>query len=158
MVLHKHALESLSKQECNGILREHRQLTKYISELKNACHCAKEIQQTQLRKCNSEDKASCAGRFPSYLYHVIELASRHFVHEEMIMLEQAHINEDNLQFIKHHQAHVKIMTRLHKMIDDYFSEINDVEISALYQRFYTDINSLFDAHDKAFDNPFLNKT
>lgn len=50
------------------------------------------------------------------------------------------------------------MTRLHKMIDDYLSEINDVEISALYQRFYSDINSLFDAHDKAFDNPFFKMT
>lgn len=96
MVLHKHALASLSKEECSGILREHRQLTKYVSELKNACHCAKELQQAQSRKCNSEDKASCAGRLPSYFYHVIELASRHFIHEEMIMLEQADINEDNL--------------------------------------------------------------
>lgn len=157
MVFHKHALESLSKEEFSRIAREHRQLVKFVQELEKACECAQQDAHASKLKCNSEDKASCAGRFPSYLYHVIELTSRHFIHEEMIMLEQTHIDKDNQQFIKHHKAHVSVLNKLHNMIDEYFSEINDVPISALYRRFYTDITSLFDKHDRAFDNPFFKK-
>ncbi len=157
MVFHKHALESLSKEEFSRIAREHRQLVKFVQELKNACACAAQDADTPKLKCNSEDKASCAGRFPSYLYHVIDLTSRHFIHEEMIMLEQKDIDRDHQLFIKHHKAHVSVLNKLHQMIDEYFSEINDVPISELYQRFYHDIASLFDKHDKAFDNPFFKK-
>lgn len=155
MVFHKHALESLSKEEFSRIAREHRQLVKFVQELKKACACAMQDDQGTKLSCNSENKASCAGRFPSYLYHVIDLTTRHFIHEEMIMLEQTHIDRDNQLFIKHHKAHVSVLNKLHHMIDEYFSQINDVPISKLYRGFYTDITTLFDKHDKAFDNPFF---
>jgi len=154
MIFHKHALETLSKTEHDIIAREHRQLVKYLNQLRDACECSKEPNTPA--KCKTNMLASCQGRFPSYLYHIIELASKHFIHEEMIMLRQPDVTEDYEHFQKHYKAHAKIMAKLHRMVDACFSNINQEDlISRLYRDFYLDITKLFDAHDKAFDNPFL---
>ena len=125
------------------IAREHRQLVKYLNQLRDACECSKET--AFHTKCKMNMLASC-----------IDLASKHFIHEEMIMLKQPHVSEDYEQFKKHHKAHAKIMSKLHQMVDICFSNINEEDkISQLYRDFYLDIAKIFDAHDKAFDDPFL---
>jgi len=72
-----------------------------------------------------------------------------------VMLSNPLVTEDYKQFQMHRQAHSKIMQKLNAMVDAYFSQSNEVNVSQIYREFYSDISRLFAAHDKAFDDPFL---
>ena len=155
MIFHVHAFEKLSERERSAIHREHRQLTKYLGQLTSICNHFNEEVVPCCQSCGSGKQASCQGLFPSCLYLIIELTSSHFIHEEKIMLGQPDVTRDYEQFQKHYKAHAKIMDKLHKMVDEYFADSQHMKMSELYRNFYEDIKKLFDAHDKAFDNPFL---
>ena len=155
MIFHVHAFEGLSAEELKTINREHRQLSKYLDQLKSVCDYFNEEIAPPCHKCKSGKQASCQGVFPSYLYHIIEITSSHFIHEEQIMLNQKNLTKEYEQFQKHQKAHAKVMAKLHKMVDEYFADSQHIKMSQLYRNFYHDITKIFESHDKAFDNPFL---
>ena len=153
--LHKDQIEKLERPEYLLIEREHKQLVKYLTQLRDVCDFSKEEQLPPCTQCDSGKQSSCRGLLPSYLYDLIEVASKHFIHEEKVMLTRPHVTEDYKQFQMHRQAHNKIMQKLNGMVDKYFSQSNEANISQIYREFYRDISRLFAAHDIAFDDPFL---
>ncbi len=155
MSLHKDQIEKLERAEYLLIEREHKQLVKYLTQLRDVCDFSKDEQLPPCTQCDSGKQSSCRGLLPSYLYDLIEVASKHFIHEEKVMLSGSHVTEDYKQFQMHRQAHSKIMQKLNGMVDTYFSQSNGANVSQIYRAFYSDISRLFAAHDKAFVDPFL---
>lgn len=66
-----------------------------------------------------------------------------------------HVNESYEHFQNHRKAHSKILNKLDKLVDYYFLHIDKINTASIYREFYEAILKMFQAHDKAFDDPFL---
>ncbi len=157
MVMHKQAINKLAPADYAVIDKEHKQLEKYLADLRDACACSLSLA-SEVPTCAKEQKTSCQGRMPSFLFHIIDLAGRHFDHEEKIMLSRPSISENNGYFRVHRQAHIDIMKTLQGLSDQYFSATKKTNTAEVYRLFYGKIAALFDEHDRLFDDPFIEST
>nr|MBZ4201958.1 hypothetical protein [Methylovulum sp.] len=107
MLVHSKAINKLAPSDYAMIKKEHKQLEKYLADLRDACACSLSSA-SEASTCAKEQQTSCQGRMPSFLFHIIDLAGRHFDHEEKIMLSRPTISENNGYFRVHRQAHLDI--------------------------------------------------
>ncbi len=157
MLVHNKAINKLAPADYAMIDREHKQLEKYLADLRDACACSQSAAADE-PSCAREQQTSCQGRIPSFLFHIIDLAGRHFDHEETIMLSRPHITENYEYFRIHRQAHLDIMQNLQGLADQYFSATKKAQAAEVYRLFYGKVTSLFDEHDRLFDDPFIEST
>jgi hemerythrin len=158
MLVHKNAIKKLSDADYLVIKKEHKQLEQYLNDLHDACACSHLYRSPDCRTCAQAKQNSCLGRLPSFLFHIIELAEKHFDHEEKIMLSRPHITNEYEYFSYHHQAHVNLMLRLQALSDEYLSMRNESYIGEIYRHFYEKITDMFEEHDRLFDDPFIEST
>ena len=157
MLVHSKAINKLAPSDYAMIKREHKQLEKYLADLHDACACSL-LPDYDAPDCANEQQTSCQGRMPSFLFHIIDLAGRHFDHEESIMLSRPKISENNDYFRVHRQAHLDIMKNLQGLADNYFSVTKKSNTAEVYRLFYGKIAGIFDEHDSQFDDPFIEST
>ena len=155
MAVHQIAFSQLDQDKRNSIEKEHKKLIKVVNQLRIACDFSEEVEAPLCNGCERGKQASCRGLAPSYLYDLIELTSKHFIHEEMVMLSMPHVNESYEHFQNHRKAHSKILNKLDKLVDYNVLHIDKINTASIYREFYEAILKMFQAHDKAFDDPFL---
>lgn len=158
MLVHKTAIKKLSDADYLVIKKEHKQLEQYLSDLHYACACSHLYRLPDCHTCAQAKQTSCLGRLPSFLFHIIDLAGKHFDHEEKIMLSRPHVTKDYEYFSFHHEAHVDLMLRLQALSDEYLSMRNQSYIAEIYHHFYEKITDMFEEHDRLFDDPFIEST
>lgn len=154
MSIHKQAIKQLPTADYLIIEEEHVFLQRFLDDLHQACTCY----YTDCKNCSREEKSSCQGRLTSFLFYIIELASKHFSHEETIMLSRPGITAEYTYFRMHRQAHTEIMQKLYALVDECFLLNKGDNTTAIYRHFYEELISLFGEHDRAFDDPFIQST
>lgn len=155
MLVHNDAINKLTTADYLVIQKEHKQLEKYLSDLLEACACSQLDRSPDCQTCAQAKQISCLGRLPSFLFHIIDLASKHFDHEEKIMLSRPHVTKDYQYFSYHHQAHVDLILRLQALSDEYLLIRNEGNIAEIYRQVYEKITDMFEEHDRLFDDPFI---
>ena len=158
MIAHNEAINGLSPADYLIIEKEHKLLEMYLSNLLEACSCSNLENRQDFQTCDQEQQASCLGRLPSFLFHIIELSGRHFDSEETIMRSRPHVTESYEYFHAHRLAHANIMEKLQVLTDDCLLQRNKGNAAEIYHRFYSEISSLFTEHDILFDDPFIKST
>ncbi|PKO46671.1 MAG: hypothetical protein CVU29_05350 [Betaproteobacteria bacterium HGW-Betaproteobacteria-22] len=158
MLVHSQAIKALSPADYLIIEQEHKLLEQYLENLRDACACSKTIQPPDCQQCNHEKQASCQGRLPSFLFHILDLASKHFQHEETIMLNRPHVTEDYEYFRAHRQAHKAIIDQLYVLSDECLALRSKGNTPEIFNQFYHQLIALFEAHDQDFDDPFIKST
>lgn len=158
MLIHDQAIRELVPADYLVIEKEHALLERFLSDLRDACACSNLDNLSDCQSCDNGKKASCQGRLPSFLFYVIDLAAKHFDHEETIMLSRPHVTEDYEYFSIHRQAHADIMQKLHALVEECFSLGNQSNIAEIYRQFHKKLSDLFEEHDRSFDDPFIQST
>ena len=154
MLLHNVAINKLTTADYLIIKNEHKELGKYLIDLRDACAC----RDLKCQTCAQAKQAACLGRLPSFLFHIVELSEKHFDHEEKIMLNRPNNTNECEYFSYHHEAHVNLMLRLQALSYEYLSMKNENYIGEIYRLFYEKITDMFEEHDHLFDNPFIEST
>ena len=163
MLVHNKAINKLAPVDYIVIKKEHKLLEKYLIDLRDACACyhlskTPDDKLPDCRSCAHGKQASCQGRLPSFLFHITDLAGKHFEHEETIMLSRPHVTEDYEYFRVHRTAHVDIMIKLQTLADECLLLGNTDNIAEIYRHFYEEISDMFEQHDRLFDDPFIEST
>lgn len=158
MLIHNKAIVALSSADYLTIEKEHKLLEKYLSNLRDACLCSNLNELPDCQTCNREQQASCLGRLPSFIFHIIDLASRHFDDEETIMLSRPHVTEEYRYFRIHRLAHTNIIQKLQALANECLSRRDKSKVADIYRRFYNEISAIFEEHDYLFDDPFIEST
>jgi hypothetical protein len=158
MLVHNKAINALSPSDYLIIEKEHKLLEKYLSNLRDACVCSNLDKLPDCQACAHEQQTSCLGRLPSFLFHIIDLAGRHFDDEESIMLSRPHVTEEDEYFRVHHLAHADIMQKLQALTDECLSLRNKGNVAEIYSQFYDQISAMLEEHDHLFDDPFIKST
>ena len=156
MVIHLQAIRRLAPADYLLIEKEHAQLERFLYDIRDTCCNLDNLLNCQ--SCSSEKLASCRGRLPSFLHDVIELADKHFYHEETIMLSRPHITEEYEYFRIHHQAHEDIMKKLIALRGESSSLDKQGNTAEGYRLFYKKLSDLLEEHDRSFDDPFVQST
>ena len=156
MTIHDRAIKSLTPADYHLIETEHLRLKKFLNDLRETCCNLDNL--LGCETCSGEKLASCRGRLPSFFVDIIDLIDKHFQHEEAIMLSRPHVTEDYAFYRLHNQAHAKILLELNAIIRRCHT-INKRENTAdAYRQFYNSLAQLFEEHDRAFDDPFIQST
>jgi hemerythrin len=155
MLIHDKAVKKLALAEYNMIEEEHRQLKRFLDDLQDTCF---HLDKLATQETPSEQIATYRGRLPSFLFYVTELAAKHFSHEEAIMLNRPNVTEDYKYFRIHQQAHIEIIQNLDILVDECFSLDTQISIAEVYHQFHQKLSALFEEHDRAFDDPFIQST
>ena len=155
MLAHNQAINALALADFRVIEKEHVQLEKFLTDLRRACACSNLETLNNCQCCNHEKMSSCQGRLTSFLFYVLDIASRHFDHEEIIMLSRPHITKQHKHFVIHRQAHEDILKKLNIFVNECILPGNNNHISQIYHQFYRKIYDLFEEHDDCFNNPFI---
>lgn len=158
MLTHDKAIKALTPEDYLIIEKEHALLEKFLTDLSSTCACSNLKQLPDCLSCDHEKMTSCQGRLPSYLFYISDLASKHFDHEEQIMLKRPNVTENYEYFRIHHQAHEDIMGKLTTLTEECLALSGQSNIAEIYQRFYKELSSIFEEHDKTFDDPFIEST
>jgi len=158
MLVHNQAIKELSPADYLVNENKHKSLEKYLRDLLDACGCSKLDKTPNCQTCDHEKQASCQGRLHSFLFHITDLAAKHFDHEEIIMLSRPHVTEKYEYFRNHHQTHADILQKLHALDDECLSLRNKGNPPEIYRQFNEKISDLFVEHDRNFDDPFLQST
>lgn len=158
MPVHNKAIKGLSPEDYLVIEKEHKLLEKYLTNLRNACACSTVDKLADCPPCDHEQKVSCQGRLPSFLFYIIELAIKHFEHEESIMLNRPQTTKNKEYFRLHHRAHIDIVQTLQALIDESLSLRSEDNTPEIYRNFYDSISDIFEKHDQLFDAPFIKST
>ena len=96
------SLRNLSSDDCELIGKRHQQLESFVTDLRDTCsNLGNEFDCTA---CSTAKLASCRGRFPSFLYRLLETTGTHYHDEESIMLSRSHVTEKYEYFCTHHQS------------------------------------------------------
>jgi hemerythrin len=158
MLVHNKAIKELAPADYLVIEKEHKLLEKYLIDLRDACVCSTADKLADCHVCDYGKQTSCQGRLPSFLFHIIDLAGKHFDHEETIMLSRPHVTRQYEYFRIHHQAHADIMLKLQRLADECLSLRVQGNTAEIYRQFYENISDLFEKHDRFFDDPFMEST
>lgn len=156
MVIHDQAIKQLAAADYLLIEKEHAQLEKFLHDIQDTC-CNLDNSLT-CQSCSTGKLASCRGRLPSFLHDVIDLADKHFYHEESIMLSRPHVTEEYNYFRIHHQAHEDIMRKLYALCGECASLDSRGNTAEGYRQFYKKLSNLLEEHDRSFDDPFIQST
>lgn len=152
---HSHC-DSLSPDDYILIEEEHQQLDQYLNDLLETC--CNINNQLNCSACGREKLSSCSGRFPSFIYRLTETTSKHYNHEEAIMLNRPHVTEKYTYFKAHRQAHTDLIKHL-KVIAEKCDVLDQQGKTAeAYRQLYQEIAILFKEHDQHFDDPFIAST
>jgi hemerythrin len=155
MLIHNKAVKKLAPADYSIIEEEHEQLKRFLDDLHDTC-C--HLDALAKQGVESEKSATYRGRLPSFLFYVTELATKHFNHEEAIMLSRPNVTEEYKYFRAHKQAHTEILEKLDILVDECFSLDTQVSIVEIYHQFHKKLSSVFEEHDRAFDDPFIQST
>lgn len=160
MLTHSQAIMALTPSDYRIIEREHKLLEQYLNNLRDACVCSNLDSLPNCQSCDKEKQISCLGRLPSFLFHIIELAGRHFDDEETIMLRRPHVTKDYEYYRNHKQAHISIMQKLQSLVDNCLNlAMRDHDgVADIYIQFHNTLLDLFEEHDRLFDDPFIEST
>ncbi len=156
MVIHANAIKSLATDDYVVIEEGHSRLHKFLNDLYNTC-CNLD-NQLNCDSCSGEKHASCKGHLPSFFYDLLDLTSKHFYHEESIMLSRPHVTEEYEYFRRHRQAHQNILRELNRLVNECTSLNKQSATAQSYRHLYKTISELFEEHDRAFDDPFIQST
>ncbi len=155
MLIHDKAVKKLAPADYIVIEEEHEQLKRFLDDLHDTC-C--QLDSLVKQGTESEKTATYRGRLSSFLFYVTELATKHFYHEEAIMLSRPNVTEEYIYFRTHKQAHEQILEKLDILVDECFSLDTQVNIAEIYHQFHKNLSDLFEEHDRAFDDPFIQST
>lgn len=158
MSVHVQAIKALAPKDYQLIQREHELLEKYVHDLKHACVCSSLQTPPDCSGCDHEMQASCQGRLPGFLHYVMDLAARHFEHEEAIMLNRPGVSGESEYFLAHQRAHAEILEQLNALVDECFTLGKESNTAEVYVRFYRQLSTIFEEHDRTFDDPFIRST
>ena len=154
MSIHDKAIKALKPADYLAIEKEHALLKKFLHDLHDACLALDKLDQVS----DHEALASYRGRLPSFLLYITELVANHFEHEEKIMLSRPHVTEEYEYFRAHRQAHAGIVRKLDALVSNCFALNTHKTIAEIYHLFYKSLLDLFEEHDRAFDDPFIQST
>ena len=156
MPIHQNNIKSLSAEDYRQIAREHARLERYLADLRETCQ---NLDNTLgCDTCGREKLASCHGRMHSFLHDLLDITGKHFVNEEAIMLSRPHVTEDYGYYRMHHQAHLQIMKALKGLVEQCGLLDRQGATDAAYRELFGKISVLFEEHDRAFDDPFIQST
>ncbi len=158
MLIHSQAIKELAPTDYLIIEKEHKLLEKYLTDLRDACACSNLDKLPDCKTCDNEKQSSCQGRLPSFLFHIIDLATKHFDHEEAIMLSRPHVTRQYEYFRVHQQAHEDILQKLNTLVDECLTLGKHNNTADIYSEFYKKLSDLFEKHDQFFDDPFIEST
>jgi hemerythrin len=156
MVIHVQAIKKLAAADYLLIEKEHALLERFLGDLRDTCCNLDNLLNCQ--SCGNEKLASCRGRWPSFAHDIVELAGKHFYHEESIMLGRQHVTEEYEYFRIHHQAHVDVMQKLYALLDECSLLDEQGNTDESYRQFYKQLTDLLEEHDHCFDDPFIQST
>ena len=74
------------------------------------------------------------------------------------MLSRPNVTENYEYFRAHRQAHADIVRKLDAVVSNCFTLAAHKTTAEIYHLFYKSISNLFEEHDRAFDDPFLQST
>jgi hypothetical protein len=155
MLIHDKAVKRLAPADYIVIEEEHEQLKRFLDDLQDTCL---RLDTLVTQETANDITTTYRGRLPSFLFYVTELASKHFSHEEAIMLSRPKVTDDDRYFRMHQQAHIEIIQKLDILVDECFSLDTQVSIAEIYRQFHQKLSALFEEHDRAFDDPFIQST
>ncbi|NOT67761.1 MAG: hypothetical protein HOP04_05445 [Methylophilaceae bacterium] len=156
MAIHDLAIRNLTPTDYLLIEDEHNRLKRFLGDLHDTCCNLDNLLNCQ--SCSKEKFASCRGRLPSFFLDLMDIVDKHFYHEEAIMLNRPNITEDYEYFRNHSHAHAKILLELSAIIRKCVA-IDKLDTTAeSYRQFFQNISDLFEAHDRDFDDPFIQST
>jgi hemerythrin len=155
MLIHDNAVKRLAPADYIMIEEEHGQLKKFLDDLQDTCL---RLDTILTQETASDLTATYRGRLPSFLFYITELVAKHFSHEEAIMLSRPKVTDDDKYFRRHQQAHTEIIQKLDILVDECFSLDTQVSIAEIYHQFHQKLSALFEEHDRAFDDPFIQST
>ncbi|HLD09576.1 MAG TPA: hypothetical protein VJB68_05970 [Methylophilaceae bacterium] len=156
MAVHVQTIRKLAPADYLLIEKEHARLERFLCDLRDTCCNLDNLLSCQ--SCSSEKLASCRGRLPSFFHDVIDLAGKHFDHEESIMLNRPHVTTEHEYFRIHSQAHTNIMQMLNAMVGECSSLDEQGNTAEGYRQFYKKLSDLLEEHDRSFDDPFIQST
>jgi len=156
MATHAQTVKNLTPADYLLIEEEHAALEGLLSDLHDTCCNLDSL--LSCESCSSEKLASCQGRLPSFSFDLIELAGRHFYHEESIMLSRPHVTEEYEYFRAHRQAHANIMRGLTVAVNACAALGKDGNTAEGYRQFCQKTSELLEEHNRAFDDPFIQST
>lgn len=144
---------NLSSEDYILLEEEHKQLGKYLSDIRDTCINLENHLDCQ--GCGREKHASCRGRFPSFLYRLLETTSKHYSHEEAVLLAGLHVAEKYGYFQVHRQAHIDTIKAV-KVVAEACDALEDRALTAeAYRQLYQKIGNLFEEHTHTFDVSFI---
>lgn len=160
MLTHNQSIQTLTRSDFLIIEREHKQLERFLNNLREACACSNLDNQPDCQLCDKEKQTSCLGRLPSFLFHIIDLAGRHFDDEETIMLRRSNVTKNYEYYQRHKQAHIDVMKKLQSLVDECLNlAMRDQDsVAEIYVHFHKTLLNLFEEHDCLFDDPFIEST
>jgi hemerythrin len=156
MPIHPDNIKALSAEDYRQIELEHARLERFLEDLHDTCHHLDS--QLGCEHCGSEKLASCHGRMHSFLHDLLDITGKHFLNEENIMLSRPHVTEDYAYYRVHHQAHLKIMQALRSITDQCAALDREGATADAYRALSGKISALFEEHNRAFDDPFIQST
>jgi hemerythrin len=149
VAIHVEALKSLSTEDFNEIHEEHLRLNNSLTLLCATCHNLNN--ELDCKSCDRQQWATCQGRLISFFYNVINFSSTHFKHEESIMLRQANITKDDVDYLRHRQAHVDMLTAMDVIISECALLDASGKTDEAYRQLCKRMSLQFKEHDRIFD-------
>lgn len=150
MAIHHQVIIKLNAEEFAQISKEHKELEKYLEQLRDVCDFSKESNIAGCDNCSKEKLASCRGLLPSYLHYLHEVTFQHFKSEEKILAKK----EQKEIYLAHKNSHELILEHIDKLIATCVSNSKKIDPAKIYKDVYERTAKLFDAHEKIFDINF----
>lgn len=131
------------------IQQDHAHILQFLTSINETCpYLAKT---DYCSSCSSEQKSLCASRAASYLYDLLDLPARYFLHEEAMMhlLPRDSYTESQLQ--AHTAAHAQIMQAVRETYSICLVLRDQGHLNQMYRLLHGRIEGIFTAHEHAFD-------
>jgi hypothetical protein len=151
-------IKLLAPEDLEVIEKGHAELNNFLQELRNACSCSKLNKLNNSDICDNEKISSCQGRLSSFLAYGFYIVSKHFDHEENIILNTLHISKQHELFRLHQNAHEEILQKFNENVRDWRSITSSKNTHIIYDQFYKVLNNLLKEHEHKFDKPFIKFT
>lgn len=135
------------------IQQDHAHILQFLSSINETC--AYLAKTDDCASCSSEQKSLCASRAASYLYDLLDLPARHFLHEEAMMLLLPRDSYTESQLQAHTAAHAQIMQAVRETYSICLALRDQGHLNQMYRLLHGRIEVIFTAHEDMFDRPFL---
>jgi hypothetical protein len=158
MLAFSQEINLLAPADLKIIEDEHAELNIFLQDLLAACSCGKLNKLNNSDFCDQEKVSSCQGRLTSFLTYGIYIVSKHFEHEESIILDTLHMTKQHELFRLHQNAHEEILQKFNDYVRAWTSIARGNNTHIIYSQFYKVLNNLLNEHDHKFDAPFIRFT